>query len=417
MSAFRGHSTAGPDKAAGTEPLSGLRVVELTGIGPAPFACMLLADLGAEVIRVDRADGDRPFREWHRVLDRGRRSVALDLKDPDGVEAVLRLTERCDVLVEGFRPGVAERLGIGPHHCHARNPALVYARMTGWGQHGPLARTPGHDINYIALTGALDAIGTSGGPPVPPVNLLGDFAGGGMLLFGGVLAAVLEQRRTGRGRVVDAAVVDGTALLMAMLLDMSASGHWPSARGGNLLDGGAPFYCVYPCGDGRYVAVGALEDRFFTSLVQGLGLDPSGLPDRWERANWQTLRSLFASRFARRTRDEWASVFAGTEACVTPVLNPAEAARHPHLRARGTFLRDGPALQPAAAPRYGDARPPAPVPPPVPGQHTREVLAESGWSDGEIERLLSSGTARSGSGSGSGSGSHDGVRRPTPSRP
>jgi len=408
MSAFRGHSPSGAE--AGTGPLSGLRVLELTGIGPAPFACMLLADLGAEVIRIDRADGVRPFAEWHRVLDRGRRSVALDLKNPYAVRAALRLAERCDVLVEGFRPGVAERLGVGPHQCHARNPSLVYARMTGWGQHGPLAQTPGHDINYIALTGALDAIGSAGGPPVPPVNLLGDFAGGGMLLFGGILAAVLEQRRTGRGRVVDAAIVDGTALLMSMLLGMSGAGQWQPARGRNLLDGGAPFYCVYPCLDGRYVAVGALEDQFFTALVQGLGLDPGSLPDRWRHANWDVLRTVFADRFARRTRDEWASVFSSTDACVTPVLTVEEAALHPHLRARGAFLPDGSALQPASAPRYDGAEPPQSVPPPVPGQHTREVLAESGCSEEELEQLLSSGAARADS------EPADGVRRDAPSR-
>ncbi|MEU9634308.1 CaiB/BaiF CoA-transferase family protein [Streptomyces tendae] len=396
MSALGGCSPARSAEGSGTKPLSGLRVLELAGIGPAPFACMLLADLGAETIRVERADGVRPFAEWHRVLDRGRRSVALDLKHPDAVRVVLRLVQQCDVLVEGFRPGVAERLGVGPRQCHERNASLVYARMTGWGQQGPLAQAPGHDINYIALTGVLDAIGPFGGPPVPPLNLLGDFAGGGMLLFGGILAAVLEQRRTGRGRVVDAAIVDGTALLMSMLLDMSGSGQWPSGRGGNLLDGGAPFYGVYACRDGRYVAVGALEDRFFSALVRGLELDPDRLPDRWEPDNWEVLRSAFAERFARRTRDEWAAAFAGTDACVTPVLNPEEAASHPHLRARGTFLRDGGSLHPAPAPRYDGAEPLRPGPAPVVGRHTREVLAESGCSGREIERLLSSGAARAG---------------------
>ncbi|WP_221350432.1 CaiB/BaiF CoA transferase family protein [Streptomyces beigongshangae] len=398
MSVLGGCSPSGPETDAGKGPLSGLRVLELAGIGPAPFACMLLADLGAEVIRIERADGERPFAKWHRVLDRGRRSLALDLKKPDAVRVALRLARQCDVLVEGFRPGVAERLGLGPEECHAGHPALVYARMTGWGQHGPLARTPGHDINYIALTGALDAIGTAGGPPVPPANLLGDFAGGGMLLFGGILAAVLEQRRTGRSRVVDAAVVDGTALLMGMLLGMSGSGQWQASRGGNLLDGGAPFYGVYLCRDGGYVAVGALEDRFFTALVHALGLDPGRLPDRWERDNWAVLRSTFADRFARRTRDEWAADLAGTDACVTPVLSLDEAARHPHLRARGTFLTDGPALEPAPAPRFEGAEAPRPAPAPVKGRHTREVLAESGWSAAEIEHLLSSGAAHADSG-------------------
>ncbi|MER7970688.1 CaiB/BaiF CoA-transferase family protein [Streptomyces sp. NPDC096080] len=397
MSAIRDHSPPAAGAQAARPPLAGLRVLELNGIGPVPFACMLLADLGAEVIRVDRADGVRPYAQWHSVLDRGRRSIALDLKNRQGVRTALRLAQRCDVLVEGFRPGVAERLGIGPRQCHARNPALVYARMTGWGQRGPLAQAPGHDINYIALTGALDAIGSAGGPPVPPVNLLGDFAGGGMLLFGGILAAVLDQRRTGRGRVVDTAVVDGTALLMSMVLGMSGAGQWHPARGGNLLDGGAPFYGVYRCQDGRYVAVGALEDRFYAALLKGLGLDPARLPDRWRCAEWEALRSVFAERFARRTRDGWAAAFAGTDACVTPVLTVEEAARHPHLRARGAYVQDGPLLQPGAAPRYEGVGQNRPAPPPAPGQHTREVLTELGCSGPEIRRLLASGAARTGS--------------------
>ncbi|WP_377270017.1 CaiB/BaiF CoA transferase family protein [Peterkaempfera sp. SMS 1(5)a] len=326
-------------------PLEGLRVVELAAIGPVPFACMMLADLGADVVRVDRADGRRSFEEWHRVLDRGRRAVTLDLKDPGGIREVLALAERSDVLVEGFRPGVAERLGVGPEECRARNPGLVYARMTGWGQDGPLARTPGHDINYLALTGALYAIGEADGPPVPPVNLLGDFAGGGMFLVAGVLAALYERRRSGLGQVVDAAIVDGTGAMLGMLVAMADSGEWRHRRGVNLLDGGAPFYSCYTCSDGRHVAVGALEDRFYAALLDGLGLDPARLPDRSRTADWPALRQVFAERFASRDRDSWAALFQGTEACVTPVLSVAEAALHPHHVARGS----GPA---APAPRF-----------------------------------------------------------------
>ncbi|QGV77495.1 CaiB/BaiF CoA transferase family protein [Streptomyces ficellus] len=375
-------------------PLSGLRVVELAGIGPAPFACMLLADLGADVVRVDRADGERAFGTWHRVLDRGRRSVALDLKHPDGTEAVLRLAERADVLVEGFRPGVAERLGIGPAVCAERNPALVYARMTGWGQDGPLSRAPGHDINYIALSGALHAIGTGGGPPVPPVNLLGDFAGGGLYLAVGVLAALHERRTSGRGQVVDTAIVDGTASLLGMLIGMAEAGEWQGGRGDNLLDGGAPYYTVYACADGGHVAVGALEDRFYAALLDGLGLDAALVPDRSDRAGWPALRELFAARFATRTRDDWAAVFDGTEACVSPVLSVTEAVAHPHHAARGTYLRDDTGVQPGPAPRFGRTTATVPPPAPRPGEHTREVLAECGWSGADTERLLRTGAAR-----------------------
>nr|WP_308437357.1 CaiB/BaiF CoA-transferase family protein [Streptomyces candidus] len=369
--------------------MSGLRVVEFAGIGPVPFACMMLADLGAEVIRIDRADGRRPFGGWHRVLDRGRRSLALDLKDPGAVAAALRLADRADVVVEGFRPGVAERLGVGPEVCRARNQALVYARMTGWGQDGPLAQAPGHDINYIALTGALDAIGTSGGPPVPPVNLLGDFAGGGMLLVCGVLAALQERGTSGRGQTVDAAIVDGTASLLGMLLAMRDEGAWNRPRGGNLLDGGAPYYTTYACADGEHVAVGALEPRFYADLVAGLGLAGDEIPDRTDEANWPALRALFAARFAARTRAEWAASFTGTQACVTPVLSVREAARDPHLRARGTYV-DG---VPAPAPRFGRTPAPPPARAPRPGEHTRRLLRDGGCTEAEIGRLIASGAA------------------------
>uniref|UniRef100_A0AAU2JV78 CoA transferase n=1 Tax=Streptomyces sp. NBC_00049 TaxID=2903617 RepID=A0AAU2JV78_9ACTN len=329
----------------GTGPLSGLKVVELAAIGPGPFACMMFADLGAEVIRIDRADGRRSFASWHKVLDRGRRSTAVDLKSPDGVAEVLDLVAGADILVEGFRPGVAERLGIGPDVCLDRNPALVYARMTGWGQDGPLAQTPGHDINYLALTGALHAIGEAGGPPVLPVNLLGDFAGGSMFLVTGVLAALYERQRTGRGQVVDAAIVDGVGAMLGMLVGMAAAGEWRHERGVNLLDGGAPFYTCYACADGAYVAVGALEERFYAALLQGLALDAAALPDRDDPGNWPHLRREFANRFIQHDRDHWARLFENTEACVTPVLSVVEAASHPHHQARGS----GPA---ASAPRF-----------------------------------------------------------------
>ncbi|GAA1274050.1 MULTISPECIES: CaiB/BaiF CoA-transferase family protein [Streptomyces] len=340
--------TTSEGRSGGTGPLSGLRVVELAAIGPVPFACMILADLGAEVIRVDRADGRRSFEQWHQELDRGRHRIALDLKSPDDVAELLSLVESSDVLVEGFRPGVAERLGIGPEVCLERNPALVYARMTGWGQDGPLATAPGHDINYLALTGALYAIGESGGPPVVPVNFLGDFGGGSMFLLAGVLAALYERRSTGAGRVVDAAIVDGVGAMLGMLVGMRSAGQWQHERGTNLLDGGAPFYTCYACADGGYVAVGALEERFYAALVHGLELDAAALPDRDDPRNWPAVRREFANRFAGATRDHWAQLFEGTEACVTPVLSAAEAASHPHHQARGS----GPA---AVAPRFSHA--------------------------------------------------------------
>ncbi|WP_405657510.1 CaiB/BaiF CoA transferase family protein [Streptomyces sp. NBC_00079] len=331
--------------ATGTGPLHGLRVVELAAIGPAPFACMIFADLGADVVRIDRADGARSFADWHGELDRGRRSMELDLKDPGDVDWLLRQLEQSDVLVEGFRPGVAERLGIGPDVCLGRNPRLVYGRMTGWGQEGPLAMTPGHDINYLALTGALHAIGEAGGPPVPPVNLLGDFAGGAMFLVAGVLAALFERQASGRGQIVDAAIVDGAGAMLGMLTSMARSGQWRHERGVNLLDGGAPFYTCYACADGGHVAVGALEERFYRALLDGLELDPERLPDRSDPVNWPSLRRVFAHRIRTQSRDEWARRFEETEACVTPVLSVAEAAAHPHHQARGS----GPA---APAPRF-----------------------------------------------------------------
>ncbi|HEX5199029.1 MAG TPA: CaiB/BaiF CoA-transferase family protein [Actinoplanes sp.] len=354
-------------------PLAGVRVVELAGLAPGPFGCMILADLGADVILVDRPGG-RPVPP-PGPLQRGRRVVELDLKAPDGLGALLRLVERADVLVEGYRPGVAERLGFGPAHCEKINPRLVYGRMTGWGQDGPLAARAGHDIDYIAVAGALEPLGRAGERPHAPLNLIGDFAGGGMLLAVGILAALLERERSGCGQVVDAAMVDGSALLMALFHGMIADGSWPFPRGANLLDGGAPFYDTYETSDGGFVAVGALEPPFYAALLDGLGLAEADLPGQLDRDRWPALRARFADVFATRTRDEWAAVFAGTDACVAPVLSPTEAPAHPHNRARKTFVEVDGLAQPAPAPRFG--RTPA-GPPSAPAAVTvDEVLA--GW--------------------------------------
>ena len=350
--------------------LQGVRVVELAGLAPGPFGCMVLADLGADVVRVDRPGG--PLLP-PGPLDRGRRTVALDLKTRAGVADLLRLAASADVLVEGYRPGVAERLGFGPAECERINPGLVYARMTGWGQDGPLAARAGHDIDYIAVAGALEPLGRPGEPPHAPINLLGDFAGGGMLLAVGVLAALLERSRSGRGQVVDAAMVDGSALLMTFLHGMSAAGAWRGGRGENLLDGGAPFYDTYRTSDGGYMAVGALEPPFFQALLDGLGVP--GVLSQYDEAGWPAMRSLFAERFLSRTRDEWTAVFAARDACVAPVLSPAEAPAHPHNRARRTFLDVDGVTQPAPAPRFG--RTPSREPRPPTAVTVAEVLA--GW--------------------------------------
>jgi alpha-methylacyl-CoA racemase len=360
-------------------PLVGLRVIELAGIGPGPHAAMLLADLGADVVRIERPPGGlqlAPGAVDH--LLRGRRSVALNLKEPAGRETALRLVERADVLIEGLRPGVTERLGVGPAECHARNPRLVYARMTGWGQDGPLAERAGHDINYIALSGVLHAIGNAGGKPVPPLNLVGDFGGGSMFLVAGVLAALWERERSGAGQVIDVAMVDGVSVLAQMFWSFRACGLWSDQRGSNLLDSGTPFYDTYACADGRYVAVGALEPQFYAALLAGLGLTQEDLPRQWDQAGWPVLRQRFTDAFASRRRDEWVAVFEGTDACVTPVLSFAEVPAHPHIAARGTIVALGGVPQATPAPRFSRTRPDQPVPPPRPGADTADVLAEWG---------------------------------------
>jgi alpha-methylacyl-CoA racemase len=373
------------DRTAG--PLAGTRIIELAGIGPGPYAAMLLADMGAEVVRVDRPGQGGDIAG--AVTMRGRRSVVLDLKTPGAVEALLGLVEAADALIEPFRPGVAERLGIGPDVCLERNPRLVYGRMTGWGQEGPWAQMAGHDIGYIAITGALHAIGRADGPPQPPLNLLGDFGGGSMFLVVGILAALLERERSGRGQVVDAAIVDGTASLSSMLFGMLASGFWSEPRGVNLLDTGAPFYDVYETSDGRWMAVGALEPQFYAELVRLLDLD--GLPAQHDRERWPELRSRIAARFKERTQREWADVFAGTDACVAPVLTWSEAGSHEHLAGRGTLVeRDG-VTQPAPAPRFSRT-PSALGTPAVPsGADTRAVLTD--WGVKDVDELIEGGAA------------------------
>ncbi len=373
-------------------PLSGLKILEIAALGPAPFCAMLLSDLGAEVVRIDRPGpaergvlGVDPRLD---LLQRGRRSLAVDLKHPGGAGTVLRLVERADALIEGFRPGVAERLGIGPDVCLERNPKLVYGRMTGWGQEGPLAPAVGHDINYIALSGALHAIGRAGERPVPPINLVGDFGGGALYLAVGVLSALLEASRSGRGQVVDAAMVDGAASLLTMVCGMAAGGLWdPHRPGTNLLDGGSPFYDTYETADGKYLALGALEPRFYADFLRRTGLDSEDLPSQADVARWPELRRRFTELFRTRTRDEWCALLEGTESCVAPVLSFAEAPEHPHLAARGTYVEVDGVTQPAPAPRF--SRTPGAIqgPPELPGQSTDAVLGDWGFAPGEIARL------------------------------
>jgi alpha-methylacyl-CoA racemase len=375
-------------------PLSGIRIVELAGIGPGPFAGMLLSDMGADVVRVDRAQQVDPAnfdRQNLEPLYRGRRSVGVDLKKPEGVELVLRLVERADALFEGYRPGVTERLGLGPDVCLARNPRLVYARMTGWGQEGPLAQAAGHDINYIALAGALAHFGRAGGKPTPPINLVGDFGGGGMFMAFGIVCGILEAQRSGQGQVIDVAMVDGTAVLMTMMWGLKALGFWDERLGVNVLDTGAPFYDTYETADGKFVSLGSLEPQFYAELLARLGLDGEDLPAQMDRGGWDRLRERFTEVFRTRTRAEWDELLAGTDACYAPVLTMSEAAQHEHVRARGTIVeRDG-VPQPAPAPRF--SRTPGEItrPAPWPGQHTDEALADWGVDAGEITKLREAG--------------------------
>ena len=371
-------------------PLQGLNIIEMAGIGPAPFVGMMLSDMGADVLRIDRkaAGGSDSFERVKAAnfVDRGRRSVALDLKHPEGAALALELIAGADAVIEGFRPGVMERLGLGPDVCLARNPKLVFGRVTGWGQSGPLSPTAGHDINYIALTGVLHAIG---GPeaPTPPLNLIGDFAGGAMMLAFGVVCALWEAGRSGRGQVVDAAMTDGVSTLAAMIHGFRAAGMWRDARAANLLDGGAPFYRAYLCADGGFVAVGALEPQFYAALLQGLSIGVEELPDRWKPANWPVIAARFEATFAARNRDAWGEIFAATDACVTPILTLAEAPGHPHNVARAAFRGQ----EPAPAPRFSATPGEIAGPPVTPGQGGEAALRDRGISAERIAALRASG--------------------------
>jgi alpha-methylacyl-CoA racemase len=377
--------------------LSDVRVIEIAGIGPGPFAAMMLSDMGADVVRVDRAQsvelGFDPG--WMEVLNRGRRSIGIDLKHPDGVETLLRMVEQADALIEGFRPGVAERLGIGPEACRARNPRLVYGRMTGWGQEGPYSQAAGHDINYISLAGALAHFGRAGSKPTPPMNIVGDFGGGGMLLAFGVVCAVLEARSSGEGQVVDAAMVDGSAALMAMTWGLRAMGVFDEENlGGNVLDTGAPFYDTYETADGKFVSVGALERQFFAELVERLGLSNEDLPAQMDRSGWPVLRERFTEVFKSKTRDEWREILEHTDACFAPVLTMSEATEHPHIRARDTVVELEGVQQPAPAPRF--SRTPGAITRRAaqPGQHTDQALADWGFGPDELAKLRDAGAIK-----------------------
>ena len=377
-------------------PLAGLQVVELASIGPGPFAAMLLADLGATVVRIDRTEPSGlglPMPARFDVAGRGRRSVALDIKRPAGRDAALRLIDRADVLIEGWRPGVAERLGLGPDECLARNPGLVYGRMTGFGQQGPLAQAAGHDLNYIALSGALHAIGPAG-QPLPPLNLVGDYGGGALYLAFGLMAALFERQHSGRGQVVDAAMVDGASSLMSLFHGLAAAGQWdPARRAANLLDGGAPFYATYACADGRFVAIGALEPKFFAELARRIGLDESFVKRQYDRRCWPEMREAITRIVSGRDRDAWCALLEGSDACFAPVLSVAEAADHPHARERAAFVEIDGVRQPAPAPRFSRSAPSTPTAGPEAGAHTEAVLAEAGFSAAEIAALLAEGSA------------------------
>jgi alpha-methylacyl-CoA racemase len=380
-----------------TGPLKGLKVIEMVGIGPCPFAAMMLADMGADVIRIDRKPDPKAPNPYPMlgtkfdVMARGRRSLALDLKDPRARQLLLDLVAKSDVLVEGFRPGVMERLGLGPDPCLDRNPKLVYGRVTGWGQTGPLSQAAGHDLNYVALSGMLHAMGRADSPPAPPLNLVGDFGGGAMMLAFGVVCAALEAKNSGKGQVVDAAMTDGAALLGAMMYGLRAFGSWSGEREANLLDGGAPFYDCYACADGKFISIGAIEPQFYAELLALAGVEDPQFGRQWRQADWPELKRKFAELFATRTRAEWCALLEGTDVCFAPVLDMAEAPRHPHNAARGTFVeRDG-VPQPAPAPRFSRTQAEIGSPPSVPGQDGAAVLADWGWSAASVDALQRAG--------------------------
>jgi alpha-methylacyl-CoA racemase len=379
-------------------PLAGLKVIEMVGLGPCPFAAMMLADMGADVIRIERkpdpastsAPGPNPYSMLGTKFDvmaRGRLSLALDLKSPRARLLLLDLVARADALVEGFRPGVMERLELGPDACMERNPKLVYGRVTGWGQDGPLAPAAGHDLNYVALSGMLAAMGRSDSPPAPPLNLVGDFGGGGMMLAFGVVCALLEARTSGRGQVVDAAMTDGAALLGAMMYGLRAHGSWRDEREANLLDGGAPFYDTYACLDGKFIAVGAIEPQFYAQLLQLSGAQDPAFAQQWHETSWPELKRKFADLFATRTRAQWCALLEGTDACFAPVLDMGEAPLHPHNAARKTFVEVDGVTQPAPAPRFSRTRAEVQRPPPAPGEHGAQILLDWGWPAHAVDAL------------------------------
>jgi alpha-methylacyl-CoA racemase len=391
---------AEPQEAGVAGPLSGLNVLEFAGVGPAPFCGMLLSDLGASVTRICRISDVRPAGSpapaglavhTEQTLLRGRRSIAVNIKSAGGLAVTQRLVAGCDALIEGFRPGVMERLGLGPDDCLATNPRLVYGRMTGWGQSGPYARAAGHDINFIGLSGVLSALGHPDHPPLAPLNLLGDFGGGGLLLAFGVLAGLLESARSGHGQVIDASMVSGSALLMTMFYELLGHKSWDSRRGTNVTDGGAPFYATYRTSDDRFVAVGALEDKFFQTLAVQLGLAPEMAADRWNPAQWPAMREELTRAFAGRTRDEWCQLFEGSDACVTPVLTMSEALEHPHNVAAGIFTDVSGTRQPGPSPHFSRTQPARPQPAHAVGIDTGAVLSEAGFSNSEIDDLRNGG--------------------------
>ncbi len=375
-------------------PLAGVKVIELAGIGPGPFCAMMLADMGAEVIRVDRmVDSGLGLasKTKYGFLQRNRKSIALDLKSPEGVETILRMAAQADILIEGFRPGVAERLGVGPEECAARNKKLVYGRMTGWGQDGPIAKSAGHDINYISLSGALYAIGNEGGPPVPPLNLVGDFGGGAMFLGVGVLAAYIEAQSSGQGQVVDTSMVEGSAYLATSMFGMLHAGAWREERGVNVLDSGAHFYGVYETKDNKHVSIGSIEPKFYDDLLKATGLENEDLPKQLDRDNWPAMKLRLAEIFKTKTRDEWDEIMLGSDICYAPILNFSEAAKHPHNVARGSFVEVDGLFQPAPAPRFSRTVSEVTSGPPEPGAQTTEVLSAWGFSSDDLTGLREAG--------------------------
>ncbi len=373
-------------------PLKGMKIIEIGSIGPGPFCAQMLADMGANIIRVDRkVDNWDLTANKYNVLHRSRRSIAVDLKNPEGIEVVLKLVEKADALIEGFRPGVMERLGLGPNVCYQRNPKLTYGRMTGWGQEGPMAQAAGHDINYISLSGALHAIGRNGENPVPPLNLLGDFGGGGMLLAFGIMCGVYEAQKSGQGQVVDAAMVDGSATLMNIFFGLMAAGVWTDQKGTNLLDGGAHFYDTYETSDGKWISLGSIEPQFYTLLLKIAGIDDPDFNNQMDRNKWPELKKKTADIFKTKTRDEWCDLMEGTDVCFAPVLSMEEAVKHPHNIERKTFVEVEGVIQPAPAPRFSRTKPEIQGPPPGPGQHNDSALSEWGFNTDAIETLKSKG--------------------------